>query len=178
MKQCVSLIEQEFDGELRFSITDSAVQEKAVVLTLGGYDGEKLVGFQIQIPLVTKKLLFKTYQFIVPEGTVLIRSIGEKSDQFIETLVRYLEPPYPANDGFTGDEVEIDYQLRNQGGYDLMQDKIFLRLFYDEEQDDDLPKAERIHLDMNFAFNLSRETASLIVTKEGYAADLVSFLMK
>jgi len=31
---------------------------------------------------------------------------------------------------------------------------------------------------MSFAFNLGREVASLIETKEGYTADLLTFLMK
>lgn len=178
MKQCVQLVEEEYDGELRFSIIDKAVTADACVLTLGAYDGEDLVGFKISIPLMTKKLLFKVFQFIQPSGTVVISTIGEKSDRLIPALQKYFNPSYEPSDGFTNDLVEIDFALRNQGAYDLNQDKIYLRLFYDEEQDADLPKNERIHLNMNFAFNLSRESASLIETKEGYSADLISFLMK
>ena len=178
MKQCVHLIEEEYDGELRFSIIESELNADSCVLTLGGYDGEELVGFKISVPMMTKKLLFKTYQFIHPTGAVSFSSIGKKSDHFIEALKKYYNPSYEPTEGFTDETVEIDYKLRNQGGYDLGRDKIYLRLFYDEEQDADLPKNERIHLSMDFAFNLSRESASLIEVKEGYATDLISFLMK
>ncbi|MBQ7095468.1 MAG: hypothetical protein IJN80_03355 [Clostridia bacterium] len=178
MKQCIHLFEEEYDGELRFSIIDKEITPNACVLTLGAYDGEDLVGFKISIPLMTKKMFFKLFQFIQPSGAVVFSTIGEKSDRLIQSLKTYFNPSYEPSNGFTNEPVEIDYNLRNQGAYDLNQDKIYLRLFYDEEQDADLPKNERIHLNMNFAFNLSRETASLIETKEGYSADLISFLMK
>ncbi len=178
MKQCVSLVEEEYDGELRFSIVDAEMGANLYVLTLGALDGEALVGFKIEIPVVTRRLGFKLMKMIYPQGSVKISSIGEKSDRLIWALVRYYQPVYEASDGFTNDPVEIDYSLRNQGAYDLDNDKIYLKLYYDEEQDDDLPKDERIHLNMNFSFNLSRNIASLIETKEGYTADLISFLMK
>ena len=178
MKQCVNVVQEEYDGELRFSIIDYSIEPDACVMTLGALDGEELIGFKVTIPMMTKRLAFKLFQFIMPSGQVKFSSIGEKSDRFIQTLVKYFHPNYEASDGFSEDEVEIDYKLRNQAGYDLNQDKIFLKLFYDEEQDEDLPKNERIHLDMNFTFNLSRESASLIETQEGYSADLVALLMK
>lgn len=178
MKHCIPVVEEEYDGELRFSITETSIGPNACILTLGGYDGEELVGFQISIPLLTRRFLFKSIQLIPPSGTVKVSSVGEKSDRLIGTLKKYFQPSYEPTDGFTKDEVEIDYNLRNQGGYDINQDKIFLRLFYDEEQDADLPKAERIRLRLDFAFNLSRETASLIETRPGYSADLISFFMK
>ena len=178
MKQCIPVIEEEYDGELRFSIIESVIGPQACVLNLGGYDGDELVGFKIEIPLMTKRLAFKTYLFILPSGVVKCSSIGDKSDRLIGTLAKYFQPAYEPSEGFTEDPVEIDYTLRNQGSYDINQDKIYLKLYYDEEQDEDLPKSERVHLNMNFAFNLSRETASLIETKEGYTADLITFLMK
>ena len=178
MKQCVPVILDEYDGELHFSIIDYVIEPDACVLTLGAKDGEDLIGFKISVPVMTKRLLFKMFQFIMPAGTVKISSIGEKSDRLIGTLVKYFQPAYEASEGFTDEVVEIDYKLRNQSSYDLNQDKIYLKLFYDEEQDEDLPKSERVHLNMNFAFNLSRESASLIETEEGYSADLIAFLMK
>lgn len=178
MKQCMHLIDEEYDGELRFSIIESEILADACVLTLGAYDGEELVGFKISIPMMTKKMLFKTFQFILPRGVATFSSIGKKSDRLIEALKTYFKPNYEPTDGFTEEPVEIDYKLRNQGAYDINQDKLFLRLFYDEEQDADLPKNERIHLSIDFSFNLSRERASLIEVKEGYSADLISFLMK
>ena len=178
MKQCIHLIDEEYDGELRFSIIESEISADACVLTLGAYDGEELVGFKVSVPVMTKKMLFKTFQFIHPNGVVTFSTIGKKSDRLISSLKKYFNPAYEPTDGFSNEAVEIDYKLRNQGTYDLKQDKLYLRLFYDEEQDADLPKNERIHLSMDFAFNLSREMASLIEVKEGYAADLISFLMK
>ncbi len=178
MKQCIPVVAEEYDGELRFSIINSEITQTACVLTLGAQDGEEIIGFKIEIPIIAKRLGFKMFQLIYPSGTVKISSIGEKSDRLIATLVKYFHPNYETSDSFTNDVVEIDYNLRNQGNYNLNQDKIFLKLFYDEEQDEDLPKDERVHLNMNFSFNLSREVASLIETKEGYSADLVAFLMK
>lgn len=178
MKQCVHLIDEEYDGELRFSIIESEMNADSCVLTLGGYDGDELVGFKISIPMMTKKMFFKTFQFIHPTGVVTLSSIGKKSDRLIQSLKTHFNPSYEPTDGFSNEPVEIDYKLRNQGAYDLSQDKLYLRLFYDEEQDADLPASERIHLSMDFAFNLNRETASLIEVKEGYAADLISFIMK
>ena len=178
MKQCLPIVSEEYDGELRFSIIESELTPNACVLTLGAKDGEDLVGFKIEIPAIFKRLGFKMFQLLYPSGTVKISSIGEKSDRLIATLAKYYQPAYEVGELFTDDVVEIDYALRNQGTYDLNQDKIFLKLYYDEEQDEDLPKNERIHLNMNFSFNLSRETASLIETKEGYTADLLAFLMK
>ncbi len=178
MKQCVPVVLEEYDGELHFSIIDYAIEPDACVMTLGAQDGDELIGFKISVPVMSKRFAFKMFQFIMPSGTVKISSIGEKSDRLINTLVKYLQPEYEASEGFTDEVVEIDYKLRNQGSYDLNQDKIYLKLFYDEEQDEDLPKSERVHLNMNFAFNLSRESASLIETEEGYSADLIAFLMK
>lgn len=178
MKQCVPVVTEEYDGELRFSIIESEITPAACVLTLGAQDGEEIVGFKIEIPVISKRLGFKAYQLLYPSGTVKLSSIGEKSDRLIATLAKYYQPGYETGDEFTKEPVEIDYALRNQGAYDLNQDKIFLKLYYDEEQDEDLPKDERVHLNMNFSFNLSREVASLIETKEGYTADLIAFLMK
>ncbi len=178
MKQCVPIINEEYDGELRFSIIESELTPNSCVMTLGAKDGEELVGFKIEIPAICKRLGFKLFRMIYPVGTVKLSSIGEKSDRFIATLVKYLQPSYNTSEFFTNDVVEIDYALQNKGNYDLNQDKIYLKLFYDEEQDEDLPADERIHLNMNFSFNLGRESASLIETKEGYSADLIAFLMK
>lgn len=178
MKQCLPIISEEYDGELRFSIIESELTQNACILTLGAKDGEELVGFKIEIPAVIKRLGFKLFQLLYPSGTVKISSIGEKSDRLMSTLVKYYQPEYEVSEEFTDDVVEIDYALQNKGNYDLSQDKIFLKLYYDEEQDEDIPENERVHLNMNFSFNLSRESASLIETKEGYTADLLAFLMK
>ena len=178
MKQCTPIIMEEYDGELFFSITDYELLGDACVMTLGAKDGEELVGFKISVPLITKRFMFKPIQFIVPAGTVQISSIGEKSDRLIATLAKYFNPSYQPSEEFTDEIVEVDYKLRNQSGYDLNQDKIYLKFYYDEEQDEDLPANERVHLNMNFSFNLARESASLIETEEGYSADLIAFLMK
>ncbi len=178
MKQCLCVVEDEYDGELRFSITDSVVESDSITMTLGAKDGDELIGMKVIVPLITRRMLFKSISLIPPNGSVKIKSIGEKSDRLIQTLVKYYEPAYPCSDEFTKDEVVIDYTLRNQGVYDIHQDKIYLKFYYDEEQDEDLPKDERVHLNMNFSFNLSRETAGLVETKEGYSADLLTFLMK
>ncbi len=178
MKQCVPVVTEEYDGELRFSIIESELTPSACILTLGAKDGDELIGFKIEIPALCKRLGFKLFQMLYPSGTVKISSIGEKSDRFLATLVKYFQPSYPVSEEFTDETVEIEYALKNQGPYDLNQDKIYLKLYYDEEQDEDLPKNERIHLNMSFSFNLNRELASLVETKEGYSADLVAFLMK
>lgn len=178
MKQCISVIQEEYDGELRFSIVDSNVVPDACILTLGAQDEDNIVGFKIEIPLISKRMGFRSFQFVRPSGTVKFSSIGEKSNKLIATLVKYFKPSYEASDEFTDDLVEVDYVLQNKGAYDLNQDKIYLKLYYDEEQDEDLPRNERIHLEMSFSFNLSRETASLVETHEGYCADLIAFLMK
>lgn len=178
MKQCTPIVLEEYDGELFFSIINYELLGDACVMTLGAKDGEDYVGFKISVPLVTRRVLFKTMQFIIPTGVVQISSIGEKSDRLIATLAKYFNPSYEPSEGFTDEVVEVEYKLRNQGGYDLNQDKIYLKFFYDETQDEDLPASERVHLNMNFSFNLSRESASLIETEEGYSADLIAFLMK
>ena len=178
MKQCVNLIDEEYDGELRFSIIEHTIEPDRLEMILGAYDGDKIVGFKIEVPMMTRRVLFKNFQFILPAGTVKVSSIGEKSDLLIASLKKYYNPSYPVSGAFTDEPAEIDYKLRNQNGYTLDQDKIFLKFYYDEEQDDDLPKSSRIHLNMNFSFNLSRETASLIETREGYHTDLIAFLMK
>ena len=178
MKQCINLIDEEYDGELRFSIIEHTIEADKLEMVLGAYDGDKIVGFKIQVPMMTRRVLFKNFQFILPAGTVKISSIGEKSDNLMGSFVKYYNPSYPVSSVFTDEVVEIDYKLRNQNGYTLEQDKIYLKLYYDETQDEDLPKSSRIHLNMNFSFNLSRETASLIETREGYHTDLIAFLMK
>ncbi len=178
MKQCVSVIEEEYDGELRFSIIDSTITDDGCCITLGAKDGDELIGCKVTVPLITRKLLFKTFRLIPPQGAVKFESIGEKSDRMIQTLVKYYQPAYEASEFFTDEAVSVDYVLRNQGSYDLEQDKIYLKLFYDEEQDEGLPADERVHLNMNFSFNLKREVAGFIETKEGYCADLITFLMK
>ncbi len=178
MKQCVSVVEEEYDGELRFSITESVLEKDFCSLTLGAKDGEDLIGMKVVVPLLTRRIGFKLFRMIHPRNTLKFYSIGEKSDRLIKTLTTYFQPSYEPSEGFTEDEVAIDYTLRNQGAYDLENDKIYLKLYYDEDQDEGIPEEEKVHLDMNFSFNLSREVASLIETKDGYSADLISFLMK
>lgn len=178
MKQCTSIIPEEYDGELLFSITEYDFQPNALEMILGAKDGEELVGFKVRIPVAARRLGFKAVNLIQPSGVLEFSSIGEKSDRLIASLAKYLNPSFEPTEGFSEESVEVDYKLRNQGAYDLNQDKIYLKLFYDEEQDEGLPLDERIHLNMNLAFNLSRETASLIEMKEGYSADLIAFLMK
>lgn len=178
MKQCVRIVEEEYDGELHFSVTESVIEKDACTLTLGAKDGEELVGMKVVIPLLTRRFGFKSVTLIPPAGVVKFYSLGEKSNRLIKTLETYFQPAYEASDEFTDDEVAIDYNLRNQGLYDINNDKIYLKLYYDADQDEGIPDEERIHLDMNFSFNLSRDMASLIETKEGYSADLISFLMK
>lgn len=178
MKQCVSIIDEEYDGELRFSIIESVLENDSCAITIGAKDGEELVGMKVIIPVLTRRMLFKPLRLIPPASTLKLESIGEKSDRLVATMAKYFQPDYEPSDGFTRDEVNIDFTVRNQGMYDLENDKIYLRLRYDEEQDEGIPDSERIHLDMNFSFNLNRESASLIETKEGYSADLISFIMK
>lgn len=178
MKQCVSIVEEEYDGELRFSIIESEVENNSCSITIGAKDGEDLVGMKVIIPLLTRRLGFKLMRLIPPSGTLKMESIGTKSDRLIATLAKYFQPSYDPGEEFTSDDVAIDYTVRNQGMYDIENDKIYLKLYYDEEQDEGVPEEERVHLDMNFSFNLNRESASLIETKEGYSADLISFLMK
>ncbi|MBQ4052233.1 MAG: hypothetical protein IJD09_01095 [Clostridia bacterium] len=178
MKQCIPIVEEEYDGELRFSIIETEFEKNFCRLTLGAKDGEELIGCKITVPLLTRKFGFKVFRMIPPQGTVKFSSIGEKSDRMIVSLNKFYQPAYDPGEAFSDEEVAIDYVLRNQGAYDLDRDKIYLKLFYDEDQDEGIPAAERVHLNMNFAFNLGREVASLIETKEGYTADLLTFLMK
>ena len=133
MKKCINLIDEEYDGELRFSIIEHTLEPDHLELVLGAYDGDQIVGFKLQIPMMSRRVLFKNFQFILPAGTVKVSSIGEKSDALIGALKWFYNPSYPISDAFTDEVVEIDYKLRNQNGYNLDQDKIYLRFYYDEE---------------------------------------------
>lgn len=177
MKQCVPVIYDEYEGELHFSIIEQTLTNDSCTLVLGANDEEDLVGFKLEIPVETRRVGFRLAQFVSPSGVVRFSSIGEKSDKFIGTLVKFFKPSYDVAPAFTEDEVEVEYTARNQGA-NLNTDKIFLQFFYDEEQNEGLPKEERIHLKLNFSFNLSRELASISEVKSGYSADLVAFLMK
>ena len=97
MKQCVNVVQEEYDGELHFSIIDYSIEPDACVMTLGAVDGEELIGFKVTVPMMTKRLAFKRFQFILPAGQVKFSSIGEKSDRFIQTLVKYFHPNYVPN---------------------------------------------------------------------------------
>ncbi len=177
MKQCVPVVAEEYDGELRFSIIEQNVTADCCTLVLGAKDEEELIGFKIEIPVITRRVGFRFAQFIAPSGVVTFSSIGEKSDKFIGTLVKYFKPSYDVAPAFSEEAVEIDYIFRNQNA-NMRTDKIYLRLIYDEEQNEGLPKEERVHLKLNFSFNLSRELAGLAEVEKGYSADLVAFLMK
>ena len=136
MKQCIPVIQEEYDGELRFSIVESEVEKDHCSLTLGAKDGDELIGMKVVVPLMTRRMGFKIFRMIPPSSTVKFYSIGEKSDRLIRTLTKYFKPAYEPSDGFSEEEVVIDYTLRNQGIYDIDQDKIYLKLYYDEEQDE------------------------------------------
>ena len=177
MKQCVPVVGEEYEGELRFSIIEQNITPDSCTLVLGAKDEEELIGFKIEIPVVTRRVGFKLMQFVAASGAVTFSSIGEKSDKFIGTLVKYFKPAYDVEPAFSEDAVDVDFVFRNQGA-DLMNDKIYLQLVYDEEQNEGLPKEERVHLKLNFSFNLSRELAALAEVEKGYSADLVAFLMK
>jgi len=177
MKQCVPVVAEEYEGELRFSIIEQNITSDCCSLVLGAKDEEELIGFKIEIPVVTRRVGFKLVQFVASSGVVTFSSIGEKSDRFIGTLVKYFKPTYDVESAFTEDAVDVDFVFRNQGA-DLRNDKIYLQLVYDEEQNEGLPKEERVHLKLNFSFNLSRELAGLAEVEKGYSADLVAFLMK
>ena len=64
MKQCVPVVSEEYDGELRFSIIESELTPSACILTLGAKDGEDLIGFKIEIPAIVKRLGFKFFQLL------------------------------------------------------------------------------------------------------------------
>ena len=181
MKQCVSIVNLEngeFDGELCFSIVESDITADCCTMTLGAQDEGAIVGFKVEIPIITKKMAFRAYQMICPAGKMKFSSIGEKSDAFVRTFKKFFTPSYEVSDGFTSGPVEVDYVLQNKGAYDLNQDKMYLRMFYDETQDEDLPKNERVHFNMTFSFNLSRETASIIERETGYSADFLCYIME
>ena len=181
MKQCVSIVNlenEEFDGELCFSIVSHELTADCCSMVLGAQDDGAVVGFKIEIPIITKKMAFRSYQLICPAGTLKLQSIGEKSDAFVRTFKKFFTPSYDVSDSFCDDIVEVDYVLQNKGAYDLNQDKIYLRMFYDETLDEDLPKNERVRFNMSFTFNLSRESASLIERETGYSADFLCYIMK
>ena len=173
----IELFYDSYDGEMLFDIESYEKTDDAYSMILKSKYKNEVVGFQISVPAVTRKALFKSMTFFATNGQVEFAGIGEESDRFIVAIEELLKPVYKSSEKFSEEIETVDFSVINTGVYDIETDKIYLKLYNGEDQSD-FEEDERITLEMNFTFNLATKRASLIEVRDGYSADLVAVLMK
>lgn len=166
-----------YDGEMVFDIVDCQKSSDEYVLTLKSKYNNETVGFEVYLPIINRKSLFKTVTFVKPNDQIKFVSIGKPSDRFVCALEELLKPVYQSSKAFSEETEYLDYSVINREMYDINSDKIYLKVYNGEDQSD-LDEDERINVEMNFSFNLGTNRASLIEVRDGYSADLVAVLMK
>ena len=171
------LFYDKYEGEMFFDIENIETDSNKYKLTLSAlYNGET-VGFEISIPVVIRKSLFKTFKLVMPSGQVELSSSGENSDRFVCAIETLLKPAYKSTKKFSEQIETLDFSILNKELYDLDNDKIYLKIYNAEDQSD-FEEDEKINLEMNFSFNLNTKRASLYEIRDGYSADLVAVLMR
>ena len=171
------LFYDKYDGEMLFDIVDCIKENDEYTFVLKSvYKGEQ-VGFQLSVPIVNRRSLFKSFKFVLPSGQMKFSTIGEESDRFICALEELLKPVYKSTRKFTEEIETADFTVINSQLYDIDSDKVYIKIYNGEDQSG-LDEDEKINLEMNFAFSLGSNRASLIEVRDGYSADLVAVLMK
>ncbi len=171
------LFYEQYDGEMLFDIESCEKTADRYTMVLKAQYNNEIVGFQISIPVIIRKSLFKVIKFVTPSSQVEMASIGEESDRFICALENLLKPVFQSTKKFSEQTETLDFSVLNREMYDVDADKIYLKLYNGEDQSD-FEEDEKINIEMNFSFNLSTKRASLVEVRDGYSADLVAVLMR
>ena len=116
---------------------------------------------------------------IDPSRPLEFSSIGDESDRLIVALNEILCPDFPSSKKFSEQPAVVDFFIVNTSIYDPLTDKVYLRIFYDDDSgaEQEVERSEKVRLEMNFSFNIERKKAALIESEKGYSADLVTILM-
>ena len=171
------LFYDKYDGEMFFDVSEVEKSTDSYSFVIKALYKGNTVGARVEIPIVTRRSLFKTMKFIRPDSQLAFRSIGNESDALICALEELLKPEYRSSRRFSDQPDPIDFSVLNRELYDIDSDKIYLKLFNAEDQSD-FDEDEKINLEMNFTFNLSSNRASLIEVRDGYSADIIAILMQ
>ncbi len=172
----MNLFEEIYDGELCFEIADYTVEADFITMDLvAEYEGKE-VGFQVRMPVQTKKMLFKS--MILPDtsrGMEFISS-GERSDRFIAALDTIWTPDFEVEGKFEANVVELDYSILNKELFECTKDKTYTRLYAEIDMETGDP-FDNINTEILFNFNLSRKRASLIEGKRALRNDFLAMIM-
>ena len=177
----INLIGENYDGELSFDISDVQTKDNQFEFIIQAEYKEKTVGAKVKVPYEKKRALFKSFTMIDQARPLEFCSIGDESDRLIVALNEILCPDFPSSKKFSEQPAIVDFFIINTSIYDPLTDKVYLRIFYNDEETDiegDTDSTEKVRLEMNFSFNIQRKKAALIESKKDYSADLVTILMQ
>ncbi len=172
----MNLFENEYDGELNFEITDKQVTEEKITMDLSAEYNGQTVGLQVSVPLLRRKMLFKSATFLKAGSPVILSSLGEQSDRFLQALDEIWNPDFEVEHAFSEEPVELEYSLLNKDLYDCLTEKNYLKLFadIDLETGDDF---DNINMEIGFNFNLGRNRASFVEKKKELRDDFAALIM-
>jgi hypothetical protein len=175
----INLIGENYDGEISFDISDVETKDKAIEFVIKAEYKDQTVGARVKVPFEKKRSLFKSYTMIDPSRPLEFSSIGDESDRLIVALNEILCPDFPSSKKFSEQPAVVDFFIVNTSIYDPLTDKVYLRIFYDDDSgaEQEVERSEKVRLEMNFSFNIERKKAALIESEKGYSADLVTILM-
>lgn len=168
---------EKYEGEMFFDIENCNFGSEEYSFELRAEHNGQTVAVKVAVPVVVRRSLFKTIKFVKPSGQIKFSSVGEESDRFICALEQLYKPPFRSSKKFSEQTETLDFSVLNREMYELDSDKIYLKLFNDEDQSD-FDEDEKINIELNFSFNFASKRASLIEVRDGYSADIVAVLMK
>ena len=179
MAEYIDLLGEEYNGDFNFKIADYDYENDYLYLTLKADYNEKVAGIVIKVPVIIKKQLFKTLKVIDNTRKIEFESVDDECSKVLLTAFEnVLKPDFKVTKKFTPDLAELDFQIENRQFYDMDSEKIYLKIYYDEEDTQDIPKDERIHIELKFNFNIPRMRATLSESKKGYTNDFLTVIME
>lgn len=173
----MNLFEEKYDGELLFEIENAVIDDESVTMDLlAEYQSEK-VGLQVILPIQAKRMFFKT--FVFPNSTKPMKfcTMGECSDRFVKVLDKIWKPDFEVDGKFDPNPVEIEYAVLNKDVFDLMNDKVYTRVYAQIDMETGDP-FDNFNLEIGFNFNLNRKRASFVERKRETRNDFLAMLVE
>ncbi len=173
----MNLFEGQYDGELCFEIENTVIDDETITMDLVAEYQSKTVGLQVVVPILSKRVLFKN--FLLPNTAKPMKfcSNGECSDRFVTVLDKLWKPDFIVEGKFDPNPVEIEYAILNKDMVDLMNEKIYTRVYAQIDMETGDP-FDNFNLEIGFNFNLNRKRASFVERKREMRNDFLAMLVE
>lgn len=172
----MTLIEEVYDGELNFEIVNDSIETDHISMDLVSEYNGQTVGLHVDVPIKSKRVMFKNLVFLDAAGTIEFSKIDEKSDRLIKALDELWTPDFEVEGGFSEAPVEIEFSVLNKEMFDCTTEKTYIRIYNDVEMETG-DSFDDIHVELGFNFNLGRKRASFIEKKKAFRNDFLAMIM-